>query len=105
VRAPARPAIPHTPHDARACFTQSIRIYNRTGMEGERARTLRIWAAYEQAQGDSVISNRLWTEAHEIFTRLGMALEAERTITMNLPLPLDAHEVVSGQSSVVSDEV
>ena len=47
-------------------------------MEAEQARTLRAWASYEQERGDSARARALWEEAREIFTRLGMELEAER---------------------------
>ncbi|MCA1554100.1 MAG: tetratricopeptide repeat protein, partial [Chloroflexi bacterium] len=37
--------------DARACFAESMRISTETHMEGERARTLRAWAAFERVRG------------------------------------------------------
>jgi hypothetical protein len=66
------------PLDATTCFAESLRVWTESGMEAERARTLRAWASYEQERGDSAHGRGLWEEAREIFTRLGMRLEAER---------------------------
>jgi tetratricopeptide (TPR) repeat protein len=67
-----------TAYDAAACFAASLHICTATGMEGERARTLRAWAGYEQAHGDRARGAALWQEARATFTRLGMAGEVAR---------------------------
>jgi tetratricopeptide (TPR) repeat protein len=65
-------------YDAAACFAESIRICAETGMEGERARTLRAWAIHELEHSDHSRGAAMWHEAREIFARLGAELEAER---------------------------
>jgi tetratricopeptide (TPR) repeat protein len=64
--------------DARACFAESLRICDETGMEGEKALTLRAWARFELAHGEKARGEELWQQAREIFVRLGADLEAER---------------------------
>jgi hypothetical protein len=64
--------------DAAACFTESARIFTETGMEGERAQTLREWARYELARGDTGRGAALWQEARQLFTQLGAELEVAR---------------------------
>ncbi|MBN1888307.1 MAG: tetratricopeptide repeat protein [Thermoflexales bacterium] len=71
--------------DPVACFAESLRVFAEAGMEGERAQTLRAWAAYELEQGDKARGQAMWQEAHEIFTRLGMTGEAERMSGANRP--------------------
>ena len=70
--------IDHKPLDAQVCFAESLRVLTETGMEEERARTLRAWASYEQARGYSAHAQTMMKEAREIFMRLGMKLEIER---------------------------
>jgi tetratricopeptide (TPR) repeat protein len=65
-------------HDAQSCFTESLRICDEHGLDGEKARTLRTWAEYELAYGDAAKGSAMWQEAREIFARLGAVLEAER---------------------------
>jgi class 3 adenylate cyclase/tetratricopeptide (TPR) repeat protein len=65
------------------CFSESLLIYEETGMEGERARTIREWARYEIEHGDPHAGERMWLEARDIFDRLGMGMEVERM--RNLP--------------------
>jgi tetratricopeptide (TPR) repeat protein len=65
------------------CFSESLLIYEETGMEGERARTIREWARYEIKRGDRQAGERMWLEARDIFDRLGMGMEVERM--RNLP--------------------
>jgi tetratricopeptide (TPR) repeat protein len=64
--------------DARACFIESQRICDETGMEGEKALNMRAWARYEIMHGDEGRGLQLWQEAREIFARLGADREAER---------------------------
>jgi tetratricopeptide (TPR) repeat protein len=66
------------PYDAPACFAESLRICDETGMPGERARTLRAWAHYEIAMGDQAHGMAMWQEARAIFAELGADLEVER---------------------------
>jgi tetratricopeptide (TPR) repeat protein len=65
-------------YTAEACFAESDRICRETGMEGERAHTLRAWANYELERGDQARGMTLWNEAREIFERIGATLEATR---------------------------
>jgi tetratricopeptide (TPR) repeat protein len=65
-------------YTAEACFAESDRICRETGMEGERAKTLRAWAQYDLEQGDPTRGMARWTEAREIFERIGASLEANR---------------------------
>ena len=66
-------------YDARACFAESLRVYTGMGAEAERARTLREWARYEQAQGARELGGEMRAGARKIFSRLGMSFELERT--------------------------
>lgn len=70
--------VDNQPLDACACFAESLRVWTDTGMEAERARTLRACAQYEQQRGDRARAHAMMQEAREIFTRLGMKLELER---------------------------
>ncbi|HMA33371.1 MAG TPA: adenylate/guanylate cyclase domain-containing protein [Chloroflexia bacterium] len=79
-----RPGRAPRPYEAAACFAQSLRVFTRTAMEGERARTLRIWAGYELRHGDRARGVTMWQEARATFTRLGMHEEAERTVELIL---------------------
>ena len=65
-------------YDAVACFTESARICQENGLDGERARTLREWAKYELQHGDGARGANLWQEARDLFVRLTAHLEAER---------------------------
>jgi predicted ATPase/class 3 adenylate cyclase len=65
-------------YDARDCFTQSLQICAETGMEGERARTLRAWARFELERGDRVRGEALWNEARTLFEQLGADPEVAR---------------------------
>jgi len=64
--------------DARAAFAESLRIAEESKMEGERARTLAVWAQYERQQGNSGRAAALQQEARELYLRIGAVLEAER---------------------------
>jgi predicted ATPase len=64
--------------DADACFSESVRICQETGMEGERARTLSAWAKCKLAQGDEAAAAEMWRDAREIFTQVGAHHEVER---------------------------
>jgi tetratricopeptide (TPR) repeat protein len=69
------------PYDAPAAFAESLRISEESKMEGERARTLKAWAAYEQSLGNLERGATLRQEARDIFSRIGATLEAERLST------------------------
>jgi tetratricopeptide (TPR) repeat protein len=62
-----------------ACFVESMRLFAEAGMDAERARVIRDWAEFEQSRGDSEHAAAMRREAREIFDRLGMTIEAERT--------------------------
>jgi tetratricopeptide (TPR) repeat protein/anti-anti-sigma regulatory factor len=66
------------PLEASTCFAESLRIYTQLGYEGERARTLRAWALYEQQQGRQASAQKMWLEAKEIFARLKTKWDVER---------------------------
>lgn len=75
----ARPiAIGEKTYDAAACFAESVQIFTEMGIEGERARTLRVWARYEMGHGYLARGKAMWQEARDLFVRLGMELEVER---------------------------
>jgi tetratricopeptide (TPR) repeat protein len=71
-------AQPPSSYDAPACFAQSLQICAETGMEGERARTLRAWARYELERGDRGRGQEMWQEARALFEQLGADLEVAR---------------------------
>lgn len=64
--------------DADACFGKSEAIFAQAEMEVERARTLREWAKHAFKKGDSQQAAKMWEDAREIFTKLGVALEVQR---------------------------
>jgi DNA-binding SARP family transcriptional activator len=63
---------------ARECFKESEQIYREAGADGERAYTLKAWAAHEMASGDKKRGAKLGAEAREIFQRLEMTAELKR---------------------------
>jgi len=63
---------------AQSCFAESARILSETGLDGERARTLREWGHYEIKHGEDASGIKKLQEAREIFEKLGAVLEAER---------------------------
>lgn len=56
-----------------------LQIFIETGIEAERARTLRDLALYEKSYRKSSEAEEIMAEAKEIFTRLEMPLEIART--------------------------
>ncbi|HYN86096.1 MAG TPA: tetratricopeptide repeat protein, partial [Pyrinomonadaceae bacterium] len=64
---------------ARECFAESLRVFTEMGAEAERARTLRDWARCELRDGDEASGREMLREAQDIFARLGMRRELERT--------------------------
>ncbi|HEU4594417.1 MAG TPA: protein kinase [Pyrinomonadaceae bacterium] len=66
------------PHDASACFAESLRLFRHIGLEAERARALRDWSRHESRHGDAARGQAMWQESLDIFQRLGMTPEAER---------------------------
>jgi class 3 adenylate cyclase/tetratricopeptide (TPR) repeat protein len=65
-------------HDARSCFSESLRILAKAGLEAEQARTLREWARFERQCGCMKRGDEMWQQARAIFARLGLAPEVER---------------------------
>jgi class 3 adenylate cyclase/tetratricopeptide (TPR) repeat protein len=61
-----------------ACFSESLRVFNKMNAEGEQARTLVAWAAFELQQGRADEARNKSELARDIFLRLGMTSEAER---------------------------
>jgi tetratricopeptide (TPR) repeat protein len=61
--------------DARACFSESLRVFTSTGMEAARARTLRDWATHERERGDPALADAMLEEAREIFARHGVTAD------------------------------
>lgn len=64
-------------YDASACFAESLRLYTEMGAEGERARTLQVWAEHELAHGDRERGRALQQEARRIFERLGISYDRD----------------------------
>jgi class 3 adenylate cyclase/tetratricopeptide (TPR) repeat protein len=64
--------------DARACFAQSEKIFAESEIKGERARTLREWAAYEFNMDNHDQAEKMWQEARDIYAKLGAELELKR---------------------------
>lgn len=67
------------PLNASDCFRKALQIFSEIKTEAPRARTLRSFADYETKQGNSQPAQKMITEACEIFTRLEMPIELERT--------------------------
>ncbi|HKS26450.1 MAG TPA: protein kinase [Pyrinomonadaceae bacterium] len=63
------------PYDPRACFAESLRVFNEAGMEAEKARTLVEWARHEEQQGDVERSRRLLRDAETIYAALGIKMD------------------------------
>jgi DNA-binding SARP family transcriptional activator/Flp pilus assembly protein TadD len=59
------------------CFQKSRDIYREAGADGELAYTLKAWSDHELKSGDKKKGGELWTQAKEIFQRLGMKAELE----------------------------
>lgn len=64
--------------DAQDCFERSASAFAEAGLDGERARTLREWAKYEQKHGDKIKGQAMWQEARELFASLEALKEVER---------------------------
>jgi class 3 adenylate cyclase/tetratricopeptide (TPR) repeat protein len=64
------------------CFAESQRVFRAINAEGEEARTLREWAAYELAQGQRDRALTRLEEAQAIFRRLGAEFEVVNTETL-----------------------
>jgi len=60
------------------CYRESLHIAAGIDSEADRARTLKAWAAYEQAHGDPAKSAAMRAEALSLFKKLGMTLEVAR---------------------------
>jgi hypothetical protein len=61
-----------------ACFSESLPVFNKMNAEGEQARTLLAWAAFELQQNHADEARNKSKLARDIFLRLGMTSEAER---------------------------
>ncbi|MEO7912902.1 MAG: tetratricopeptide repeat protein, partial [Roseiflexaceae bacterium] len=70
------------------CFAESVRVFAKAGLQGERARTLREWARYEIGRGNRVAGELLWREVRAVFVRLDMDGEVRA---------MDAFLTLSGQ--------
>lgn len=68
--------------DASYCYAESARIFRDMDMEAELAHTLREWARYALKTGDREKGESMWKEARDIFTRIGVTIEAERMATL-----------------------
>jgi predicted ATPase len=60
------------------CYAQSADILAEAEIEGERARTLSVWAKYEFQKGNQKWGLELWEEARAIFEKLGAHKVAEK---------------------------
>jgi class 3 adenylate cyclase/predicted ATPase len=72
-------------YDAPACFAESLRVCDETGMAGERARTLRDWAAYEIQRGDTARGLGMWEESRALFLEQGAEQEVARMASPPTP--------------------
>ncbi|HEX3100498.1 MAG TPA: serine/threonine-protein kinase [Pyrinomonadaceae bacterium] len=64
---------------ARFCFGESLSIYTSARMEAELARTLREWSLNERKLNNNAEADELGRRSIEIFTRLEMSFELERS--------------------------
>ncbi|MGB7922439.1 MAG: tetratricopeptide repeat protein [Pyrinomonadaceae bacterium] len=71
-RLPQPITIENQSFDATACFKESLRLFTESGMQAERARTLRDWARYEQGRGMIEEAHSMMEESRRIFASLGM---------------------------------
>jgi len=60
------------------CFEQSLRVFRQMNAEGEQARTLRAWAQYEVRRRRAAAGRKMWGEARDLFSRLGLSAEVEK---------------------------
>ncbi|HET9332734.1 MAG TPA: adenylate/guanylate cyclase domain-containing protein [Gemmatimonadota bacterium] len=60
-----------------ACFEESVRVFQRSKMDSERARTLLDWGRHERETGLGAEAEARLEEARAIFERLGMAHDPE----------------------------
>jgi predicted ATPase/class 3 adenylate cyclase len=58
--------------DSVECFTESVRSFAESGLQGERARTMRAWARYQIERGNRAGGELLWREVRAVCLRLGM---------------------------------
>jgi class 3 adenylate cyclase/predicted ATPase len=65
-------------HDAKDCFSNSLKIFTEAEIDMERARTLREWARYEIHRGNKEEGANMWQEARELFAKIGAQIEVER---------------------------
>jgi hypothetical protein len=61
---------PALPQDPAACFAESLRLYDNIGAKDEMARTLLLWADFEQQQGRTEQSREKTDRAHGILAGL-----------------------------------
>jgi class 3 adenylate cyclase/tetratricopeptide (TPR) repeat protein len=64
---------------AQTCFNESLLVFRKINAEGEQARTLRAWGELELREHRPEEARKKFTEARNIFLRLGAASEAART--------------------------
>lgn len=64
--------------DPRACFSESLKVFQQMNAEGEQARTLLAWAEFERQDGQAQESRNKSEAARSIFAKLGMTAELER---------------------------
>ena len=63
---------------ASECFAESLRIAMEAGIDGQRADTLREWAAFELSLGDGDRAKSLGREALELYAKMGADKWVER---------------------------
>ncbi len=66
-------------YSAAECFAKSLQIFSDIKMETECARVMRDFAKYENKFGNKNHARKMIDEAKEIFIKLEMLIEAERT--------------------------
>ncbi len=65
-------------YDARDCYKQSLEVISSSRSQWGRASVLWRWAEAELLQGDKELGEKMWCEAHDIFTRLNLPLMVAR---------------------------
>lgn len=77
--APACTGVGMEPLNADACFSESLRVFQKINAQGEQARTLRAWGEFQWQKKLPAEAARKLAEAREIFRLLGAVSETVRT--------------------------
>jgi tetratricopeptide (TPR) repeat protein len=78
-KVPAPTGVGLEPLNAEACFSESLRIFQKINAQGEQARTLRAWGEFQWQKKLPEQAGKKLAEAREMFLLLGAASETART--------------------------